>query len=145
MCLNRALFSSALLAATLLLTADPQGAYAQYGGSSTRSMGNATRNFLYNRPTVSPYLNLTTRDANVGLPNYFTMVRPQMEMRENEMVRQRQTAQMQAQLDTVQSQVRETQQQAAGMMLTGRVGWSSRGFPRFGSTLNFYPGMQRGR
>jgi hypothetical protein len=98
---------------------------------------------MYNRPTVSPYLNLTTRDATVGMPNYFTMVRPQVEAREEEVARQRQTAQMQAQLEAVESQVRENQQVAAAQMLTGRVGWSSRGYPRFGAYMSYYPGFQR--
>ena len=142
---NRILFASAILATAVLLSTD-RPAEAQFSGSSSRSIANATRNYLYNRPTVSPYLNLTTQDANVGgMPNYFTQVRPQLEMRENEMMRQRQTAQMQSQLDSVQAQVRASQQQAAGAMLTGRIGWSSRGFPRFGSYLNFYPGFQRMR
>jgi hypothetical protein len=98
---------------------------------------------MYNRPTVSPYLNLTTRSANTGLPNYFTMVRPQMEARDEDVARQRQSAQMQAQLDAVENQVRQSQQDAAAMMLTGRVGWSARGYPRFGTYMSYYPGFQR--
>jgi hypothetical protein len=141
--LNQTLLSSAVLAAGLVLLAGHHPAHAQFSSQSARSIRNATRNYLYNRPTVSPYLNLTTRDANVGMPNYFTMVRPQIEQRENEVMRQRQSAQMQAQIDQVQAQVRESQQQAAGMMLTGRVGWSARGYPRFGTHLNYYPGFQR--
>jgi hypothetical protein len=113
-------------------------AFVPRGGSSY----NMTRNFLYNRPTVSPYLNLTTRDAVAGLPNYFTMVRPQVEMREQESMRQRQSAQMQQQLNQVQDQVRNSQQQAAGMMLTGQMGWSARGMPRFGSHMSYYPGFR---
>jgi hypothetical protein len=141
---NSILFSSVILAGTWLSTSGQ--AQAQFTGSQSRSIAAATRNYLYNRPTVSPYLNLTTQDAQGGaVPNYFTMVRPQIEMREEQVRQQRQSAQMQTQLDHVQTQVRESQQQAAGMMLTGRIGWSSRGYPRFGSHLNFYPGFPRTR
>jgi hypothetical protein len=143
--LNRTLMSSTALAAAIVLSASHQPACAQFDSISSRSVANATRNFLYNRPTVSPYLNLTTRDSTIGLSNYFTLVRPMIEQRENETMRQRQTAQMQAQLDNVQSQIRQGEQQAAGMILTGQMGWSSRGFPRFGSHLNYYPGFSRRR
>ena len=106
-------------------------------------MYSATRNFLYNRPTVSPYLNLTTRDSNYGMSNYFTLVRPEVERREQEMAQRQQAARMQTQLNQVQQQAAQTQSQMTDMMLTGRVGWSSRGMPRFGSYLSFYPGFQR--
>ena len=109
-----------------------------------RNMFNATRGFMYNRPTVSPYVNLATpQGASFGLPNYFTLVRPQIEAREQAVMSQRQTAQMQQQLNVVQDQVRQSQQEAANMMLTGRVGWSSRGYPRFGTYMSYYPGFQR--
>ncbi len=132
-----------LLAAVTLILGIPHTAEAQYGGSSTRSIYQATRGYLYNRPTVSPYLNLTSRDAQYGLPNYFTQVRPRVEQQQQELASQRQTAQMQQQLNQVQDQVRASQQQATGMMLTGRVGWSARGMPRFGTYMSYYPGFQR--
>ena len=130
-----------LIGAAFLLVV--QDANAQFGVGGVRSVRNSTRNFLYNRPTVSPYLQLTSRDANQGLPNYFTQVRPQIERQQQEIAQRRQSAQMQAQLNQVQSQVVQNQQQAAGMMFTGRNGWSSRGFSRFGLYLNYYPGMNR--
>jgi hypothetical protein len=134
---------SGLVALVLAMSATVGDAVAQSSfaapGTSVRAR---TRSFLYNRPTVSPYLNLTTQNPSSGLSNYFTMVRPQVEAREEAMARQRQATQMQAQLDQVQNQVRENQQQA-GTVLTGQMGWSSRGYPRFGSHLNFYPGFMR--
>ena len=132
------------MATVLLCSISDRQVYAQFGGATSRSIGFATRNYLYNRPTVSPYLNLTSQNSsNYGVPNYFTQVRPQIEAREQAAMSQRQTAQMQQQLNVVQDQVRQTQQQSANMMLTGRVGWSSRGYPRFGTYMSYYPGFQR--
>jgi hypothetical protein len=140
--MRRILLSACVLVAGLI--ALPQGeVFAQYSGASARSMRNATRNFLWNRPTVSPYVNLASRDSQWGLSNYFTLVRPQVEAREQAMARERQTAAMQQQLDQVQNQVRESQQEANSMMITGQAGWSSRGYPRFGTHLSFFPGFQQ--
>jgi hypothetical protein len=54
----------------LVLVVSSLDARAQsiYGGSVRAR----TRDFLYNRPTVSPYLNLTTVNPSTGLSNYFT-------------------------------------------------------------------------
>ncbi len=139
--LFRAILLGPFVALLLALTAT-EPANAQYSGSSARSIYSATRNMLYNRPTVSPYVNLATRNSSGGLPNYYTMVRPQVEQRERDVANQRQSAQLQHQISQVQEQVRQSQAQAEGMLITGRVGWSSRGLPRFGSYLNFYPGFQ---
>jgi hypothetical protein len=87
-------------------------------------------------------LNLTTENSVTGVSNYFTLVRPQVDAREEFAARQRQANLMQAQLDQVQHQVRENQQ-STNAALTGQTGWSSRGFPRFGSHMNFFPGFQR--
>ena len=117
-----------------------QSAEAQYKGGSNAYT--ATRNFLYNRPTVSPYLNLTSRSSN-GISNYHTMVRPQLDQEQTNLRRQQQANRQQQEMGQIQSQFRQSQSQAAQMMITGRVGWSSRGMPRHGSYLNFYPGMHR--
>ena len=129
--------------AMLMALVGSQAVHAQYTGNASRNIRNATRNFVYNRPTVSPYVNLATPNNSVGLSNYFTYVRPQLEQQEQAIAQQRQSAQMQQQLNQVQDQVRETQQQSASMMLTGRMGWSARGMPRFGTTMSYYPGFQR--
>lgn len=115
-------------------------ANAQYtSGANVRS---ATRNFLYNRPTVSPYLNLTSRNST-GMSNYHTLVRPQLDQEQVNMQRQAQATRQQQQLNQIQSEFRQSQTQNAGMMVTGRMGWSSRGYPRHGIYLNFFPGMNR--
>ena len=134
-----------MLAATtvvVVLLGFAQDVSAQYSGSNFRNARSATRNYLYNRPTVSPYLNLTSRDSGWGLPNYYTQVRPRLEQEEQNIAAQRRSAAMQQQLNQVQDQVHQSQQQAADYLITGRVGWSSRGLPRFGSYLSFYPGFQ---
>ena len=115
-------------------------ANAQY--TSGTNVRNATRNFLYNRPTVSPYLNLTSRNST-GMSNYHTLVRPQLDQEQVNMQRQAQATRQQQELNQIQSEFRQSQTQNAGMMVTGRMGWSSRGYPRHGIYLNFFPGMNR--
>ena len=122
------------------LTTSDAAAQAYQGG---RNAAFATRNYLYNRSTVSPYVNLATPNYSSGLSNYFTLVRPQVESQQESQMQQRQTAQMQQQLSQVQDQVRQQQQQSANMMITGRIGWSVRGMPRSGTYLSYYPGFQR--
>ncbi len=140
--MNHRIFLGLLLAGAISsVTAEP--AMAQFSGSNARSLRNATRNYLYNRPTVSPYINLTSRDSSIGLPNYYTLVRPQIERQQEEVVRQRQQVQMQEQLNTVQDQFRQSQQQQQQFLMTGQFGWSSRGLPRFGTTLNYFPGFRQ--
>ncbi len=129
-----------VLAATLVALSS-QSASAQYG--SSRSMYQATRNFMYNRPTVSPYLNLTTRDSSVGLSNYFTLVRPQVEAQQQQQAMRQQQAAIQREISDVQNQVRQTQEQNQGLSTTGQMGWSARGYPRFGMYLSYYPGMNQ--
>ena len=58
-------------------------------------------NAVPNRPTVSPYLNLLSQN-NPGVSNYLTLVRPQLEAREQQ-VRQ------QAQINQIQRQVQRGQ------------------------------------
>ncbi len=133
--MNRRLFFAAVVGFGLFGLAEM--GHAQMGGASVR---NRTRNFLFNRPTVSPYLNLATRGTG-GMSNYHTLVRPQVERQQQDAERSRQTVRMQQQLNRVQNEFRQSQQQTTGMMLTGRYGWSSRGMPRHGSTLNYFPGF----
>ena len=77
------------------------------------------------------------------MPNYFTLVRPQIEAREAEQAQRMQAQRMQRELNQVQQQMADSQSQMTNMMVTGRVGWSSRGMPRFGSFLSYYPGFQQ--
>src|SRR5262245_33602363 len=58
-------------------------------------------NTIPNRPAVSPYLNLLN-STNSGISNYYTLVKPQLQARE-EMIRQ------QVQLNQIQRQVQRGQ------------------------------------
>jgi hypothetical protein len=53
------------------------------GGSAyaQNPAGNLIYSNIFSRPTVSPYLNLLNPAGAVGLPNYFTLVRPQIDQR----------------------------------------------------------------
>ncbi len=62
--------------------------YAGNPRTNTNPGGSLLNQALYNRPTVSPYLNLT-RPGGVITPNYQSLVRPQMDqMRVNRAQRQ---------------------------------------------------------
>jgi hypothetical protein len=100
-----------------------------------------TENLLYNRPTVSPYLNLTRQSSQQGLPNYHSMVLPEINRRQEDQQQQVQTQRIQQELSSIRNDFRQQQQQQNGQVSTGRFGWSSRGMPRHGSTLNYYPGF----
>jgi len=139
--MNRHLRFTLVLASTLLLAAQADTACAQ-DYTAGASVYRSTQNYLYNRPTVSPYLNLTTRDANQGLPQYFTSVRPRLEQRQRQVAQQRQNSQLQRQLNQVTARQAQMAQQQQGMILTGQMGWSRQGNPRFGIYLNHYPGMR---
>ena len=140
--MNRTSLAVCGVVSVVLVAMSAREGVAQYRMTSTSAV-RSTRNFIINRPTVSPYTALATRDANVGLPAYFTRVRPQIEQRQRQAAQQRQAARMQEQINAVQTQVRQTQQEAANAFLTGRVGWSARGYPRFGTYMSYYPGFQR--
>jgi hypothetical protein len=133
----------AVMVAVLFTWIATDAVSAQYTGRGARSIRGMTRNYLWNRPTVSPYLNLVGRDGYSGMPNYQRLVLPELQRREQDASRDRQTARMQTQINQAQTQAAQAQSQVANMMLTGRVGWSVRGFPRFGTYLNFYPGFQQ--
>lgn len=71
----------------------------------TRPERNVNRN-AYQRPTVSPYLQLLNNNF-IDVPNYQTLVRPQIEQ-------QQINRQQQAELQNVQRQVSQNAAQAAG-------------------------------
>lgn len=65
----------AILTAAGVASAGP--AFAQLDPAASLYYGS-----LYDRPTVSPYLNLVNPGAAANaIPNYFTLVRPQLEQR----------------------------------------------------------------
>lgn len=77
--------------------------------------GSMYYNQLYNRPTVSPYLNLLNPVAAANsVPNYFTLVKPQLEQRAALTQQQSEISRLNRQVSTPrrgrqqQSQVRST-------------------------------------
>ncbi len=84
----RVTICAALACAGLALSADES--FAQRNNAYRR-----TQNSLYNRPTVSPYLNLLQPQGG-GLPNYQTLVRPALEQRRQNQDTQRQISQLQS-------------------------------------------------
>ena len=135
--ISRAILA-ALTLVTFLLLQDV--ANAQF--TNFRYANLATRDYILNRPTVSPYVSLGTRNnLQQGLPTYYTNVRPQVERRAQEQAQRQMVRQNQRQINSIRNEYRQAQQNEARAFTTGRVGWSMRGFPRHGSTLNFYPGF----
>jgi hypothetical protein len=90
-----------------------------------------TGNFLIDRPTVSPYLNLA-RDPTGVLPNYFTLVRPELEARDRAARQERELQRLRSQLTGLQSEVRQAQE--SGRLSTGHP-------TRFMTYFHFYPGL----
>ena len=94
----------------------------------------ATRDYLVNRPTVSPYLNLLRVEGPFSAPNYQTMVRPALEQRQD-------AARQQASINQLQSRVTNMQGQLAARSQGGQE--FATGHPsRFATYLHYYPGLQ---
>lgn len=115
-----------LLAALVSSVASAQG-FNPIGNPST---ANSLNNYLYNRPTVSPYLNLTRTDTGNFMPNYHTLVRPQVDQRNAQ-------AAQSAHLESLNRRVQKIQQEQMQMMREQKL---MTGHPvRFNSYLHFYP------
>jgi hypothetical protein len=94
-------------------------------GATSVSLAQRPTRYSPSRPTVSPYLNLF-RPREVGsVPNYFSLVRPQLQQNEinqlNQQVLQRQTQAIQQ----LQTNVLNPQSQAQGPLVapTGKSSW----------------------
>lgn len=97
------------------------------------------RQFLRDRPTVSPYLNLIGSQADqqrggITRPVYQTLVRPQLEQRRENQQTQRNMIQMQQQL----SELRQSYQQSQANVF-GATGHPT----RFMIYSQYFPGFQR--
>jgi hypothetical protein len=87
------------------------------------------------RPAVSPYLNLVTGNPNVNVSNYLTIVRPQIEARE-QLIRQ------QAQINQVQRQVQRGQ--PGGVPVRGSQEIRGTGHETaFMNYLHYYPARRQ--
>ena len=92
-------------------------------------------NFILNRPTVSPYLNLLRRDGIAGITNYQTLVRPQLEQREFALIQQAEINRLDQQISVQQRSLEVVQQQRAQRVFsTGHT-------TRFMNLQQFYPGF----
>ena len=90
-------------------------------------------NYLYNRPTVSPYLNLSRTNSGSFLPNYHALVRPELQRREQAARQTAHIARNARQLQQVQRDLRQTQDRQRRMgLVTGHP-------TRFMSYLHYYP------
>jgi hypothetical protein len=66
----------------VLLVAGILGLAASSASAQLDPAGSLYYDSIYNRPTVSPYLNLLNPGAAANsVPNYFTLVKPQLEQR----------------------------------------------------------------
>jgi hypothetical protein len=107
-------------------------AHAQLYNPRSASISSATTNYLVNRPTVSPYLNLLRPESETAMPNYQTLVRPVVE-------RRRQASRQAATIGRLQSRVTNMQGQMAGQR---RGSQFTTGHPsRFMSYLHYYPSL----
>jgi hypothetical protein len=95
----------------------------------------ATRDYIVNRPTVSPYLNLLRAESAISAPNYHTLVRPALEHRQ-------QAAQQQSSISQLQSRVTNMQGQMASRN-RGQGGFTTGHPSRFMTYLHYYPGLNR--
>lgn len=84
------------------------------------------RRYAPNTPTISPYLNLT-RNNGGGLPNYYSLVRPQMQQQDFD---RQQAAKQQVQGQKIMTLQDEVQ---AGLTPTGK----GAGFMNFGTRHSF--------
>jgi len=97
--------------------------------------GLSTRDFLANRPTVSPYLNLLRRESSLSAPNYQTLVRPALQRRQQAARQQGAITQLQSRVTNMQGQMAASSRQGSGFV-TGHPS-------QFSNYLHYYPGFNR--
>jgi hypothetical protein len=97
----------------------------------------AQQRYTPSRPTVSPYLNLFQNNRNGGsfnraLPNYYTLVRPQLEQNRVNQYQQQLLQQQTSTISQLQSNLQILQQQQSGQnVVTGHNSW-------FGNTGGYF-------
>ena len=120
--LRTLVLASAMAAVCLILTGNCEAQWRRYEPPS---------------PTTSPYLNLTRLD-NGGLPNYFALVRPQIQQRQINLQNQAQLRLQERQIIRLENEVQR------GMNVAGATGSSSwfmvpGNSVKFLDTTQFYP------
>jgi TolA-binding protein len=108
---NRFWLSVAIVAGFIVL--------ASSGGSMAHAQG-----YQPSRPTVSPYLNLFQNNRNGqlnrALPNYYTLVRPQLQQQQVNQTQQQLLQQQNGTIEQLQGTVQILQQQKTGrQVVTG--------------------------
>ena len=125
-----------VLSTAVVVLGSAQSASAQLYNPRSSNVGYATTSYLLDRPTVSPYLNLLRTESEFALPNYHTLVRPEVEHRQA-------SAQQALALRQLQSRVTHMQGQLSGQRDNSQF---STGHPtRFMTYLHYYPSFDRER
>lgn len=135
MCRHAILFSFGfcVLAAVVVPTGSAHGqGFVPRGANAAR----ATRDYILNRPTVSPYLNLTRRETEFSSPNYQTLVRPALEQRDYDAQQSASVRRLQSQVVNLQGQMALSQQRQRGQFSSGHP-------TRFFTYLHYYPQLNR--
>jgi hypothetical protein len=96
----------------------------------------ATRDYIINRPTVSPYLNLLRTESPISAPNYQTLVRPALEHRQE--IQRQESA-----IRQLQSRVVNMQGQMAARNRRQQEGFATGHPQRFMTYLHYYPMFNR--
>ena len=101
------------------------------------SVSRATRDYLLNRPTVSPYLNLTRRTSQFAPPTYQKLVRPALERRAREAQNAVSMRRMQNDVISLQGQMELGNSRRSGQQFAS-------GHPTaFFAYMHYYPGLSR--
>ena len=109
------------------------GGFFAAANTSFAQYANPGSSYINSRPTVSPYLNLLNNNS-LGVPNYQTMVRPQIDQRDA-LVRQG------ASLQQLQQQFRDSSQNARQYQ-PGGVSRTGHG-ARYLNYSHYYSGIRR--
>lgn len=122
-----------------VLVGIPSAAQAQINPGYSRYMNPAAgvaNNAIYNRPTVSPYLNLLRPQGGVAIPNYQSLVRP---MLDQERINQQQGRQLQQ----LQKRIYQgpSSQSSAGAPIGIRSTGHTTGFMNYSA---YFPQLQSG-
>jgi hypothetical protein len=100
--------------AALLVLACPSSGWGQ------APVGPPPGRYQPTRPTISPYLNLLRRNAG-PLPNYYSLVRPQLQQLETNRQQQAVNSQHRGELQTLNRQVLTISESPAASTGTGAV------------------------
>jgi len=130
------------LAVGVFFASECQPVAAQFGGIGLPNRTDiGSRQRINRTPTVSPYLNLVNLSgssasevaAAFSLPNYQTLVRPQIDQRQSDQFRRNQLNDLQGQVHMLRTDMLQQQQQ--GEIFTGHP-------TRFMTYSHFYPTLR---